>query len=152
MTDLRKKRLIEPKIQLRFFVLFLSTVVLAALVQAIVLGYVLVGIAGQMPSGGETVAASIPGALALGMGLTVLVLAPVTLALGVMTTFPIVGPLYRMRTHLARIVAGERPGRCSIRQGDELQDFCELLNQALEPVQSSAEEQASSSLEPRQAA
>jgi len=140
IENLRKKKLIEPGIQLRFFALFLATVCVAALVQTIVLGYVLREVAARLPHDGEAVAERIPGALALGMGATLVLLAPVTLALGVRTTFPIVGPLYRIRQHLGLVVAGERPGPCRIRKGDELQELCALLNRALEPVQCAGSE------------
>jgi len=147
----RTRKLIEPRIQMRFVLLFLSVVCLAALVQTIVVGYVLQDLASEMPSDGEVVLARIPYTLSLGMGLTILLLTPITFALGIRTTFPIVGPLHRFRMHLTQVLAGERPGPCRIRKGDELQDFCELLNRTLEPLQDSSPSAAERSAERRAA-
>lgn len=65
------------------------------------------------------------------IGLSVLVLLPLTAALGVALTFRRAGPLYRMHVHLAQVAQGRANGPCRIREGDELQVLCDLLNDAL---------------------
>jgi len=141
MQNQRKRKLIEPRIQLRFFLFFLSVSGLAVLIEGIVLNFVLQRVAHEIPTDGEAVLAQIPGALGFSMLVTFGLLAPLTLILGLQTTFPIVGPLHRIREYLGQIAAGERPGPCRIRQGDELQDLCEAINRAVAPLQGSAEDE-----------
>jgi hypothetical protein len=61
-------------------------------------------------------------------------LVPLTLLVGITSTHKVVGPLYRFRVYLTQLAAGERPAPCRIRQNDELQDLCELLNRATQPL------------------
>lgn len=130
----RKRKLIEPRIQKRFVLIFLSTTALAGLVQALVLSHLLLGVADRLPSDGLELKTQLLGILASGMTITLLILTPLTLAVGIASTHKVVGPLYRFRVYLTQLAAGERPAPCRIRQKDELQDFCALLNQATEPL------------------
>lgn len=137
-NHLRRRKLIEPRIQVRFFLFFLTISGLAVLVQTIVLNFLLQRLARQLPGDSELLLAHIPGSLGIAMLVTFALLAPLTFVLGVQTTFPIVGPLYRFRVYLTQIAAGERPGPCHIRKGDELQDLCQLINRAVAPLQDGA--------------
>ena len=130
----RKKKLIEPRIQKRFVLLFLSTTALALLVEALVVSYLLLRMADQLPNDGIELKAGLLGLLARSLTFTLLLLTPLTLAVGIASTHKVVGPLYRFRVYLTQLVQGERPQPCKIRKNDELQDFCALLNQATEPL------------------
>jgi hypothetical protein len=130
----RKKKLIEPRIQKRFVLLFLSTTALALLVQALVVSYLLLLMADRLPNDGIELKGELIGLLARSLTFTMLLLTPLTLAVGIASTHKVVGPLYRFRVYLTQLVQGERPQPCKIRQDDELQDFCALLNQATEPL------------------
>lgn len=69
------------------------------------------------------------------MLVTLGLLVPVMTLVGILITHRIAGPAYRMRMHLEAIeTTGEIPGPCKIRKGDELQELCSLLNQAIEVV------------------
>lgn len=57
---------------------------------------------------------------------------PVALAVGVGVTFRYFGPIYRFKLYLASIVSGELSKECKIRDGDKLQDLCESINRAAE--------------------
>ena len=65
------------------------------------------------------------------IGMSSIVLLPLTFVVGILTTFRIAGPLYRMELHLKKIINGEATGPCTIRKGDKLQDFVNLLNEAV---------------------
>lgn len=130
----RKRKLIEPRIQKRFVLLFLSTTALALLVQAMVVSHMLLRMADRLPNDGVALKAQLLGLLASSLTITLLLLTPLTLAVGIASTHKVVGPLYRFRTYLTQLAQGERPAPCKIRQHDELQDFCALLNQATEPL------------------
>ena len=126
----RRKNLIAPRLQLRFGLLFLATAGITALVQALFVAYALQQVAGEMPSDGFLLIKEIPAVLRTIVAATLLLLTPFALVLGVLASFRLAGPLHRMRIYLAQLVAGERPEACRLRQSDELQDLCVLLNQA----------------------
>jgi hypothetical protein len=155
MNHKRKKKLIEPRLQLRFSLAFLSTALVLVMVQAIVIQFVLQRVAARLPHDGNLLQAEIPTVLLISFAVTLLLLAPLSLGIGVMTTFRVVGPLYRFRMFLRQIADGERPGDCRIRQSDELQDFCELLNEATAPLRAAgaaSEEPAAPAPEPAERA
>jgi hypothetical protein len=136
----RKKKLIEPRLQLRFSLAFLSTALLLVLVQAIVIHFVLQRLAARLPHDSELLRAEIPGTLLISFAFTFLFLAPLSLAIGVNATFRVLGPLYRFRVFLRQLADGEHPAPCRIRERDELQDFCDLLNEVTEPLRRSSPE------------
>ncbi len=138
----RKQKLIDPKLQKRFALLFLSTAAAAVLLQVTVLYFVLDRVAASMPSAGEQLAGRIPHIVAASGLITFALLVPVTLGLGIRSMFRIVGPVYRFREFLTEVAAGNRTEGCQIRAGDEFQDVCELLNEVTEPLRESARPRA----------
>ena len=144
----RKKKLIEPRLQLRFSLAFLSSALMLVLVQAIVIQFVLQRIAARLPHDGQLLQAEIPGALLISFAVAFLLLAPLSLAIGVRTTFPVLGPLYRFRIFLRQVADGTHPGPCRIRKTDELHDFCELLNEVTAPLRASSAQDAPLEREP----
>lgn len=130
----RRKKLIEPRIQLRFVAAFACTAGLAVICQALVLSYLLISLASRAPNDQAFLLESIPRALGLGVLITGGLLLPLSIAVGVLTTFPVVGPLYRFRVFMNAVLAGEHPEPCRIRERDEMHEFCELLNEVTETV------------------
>ena len=66
------------------------------------------------------------------MFLTLGMVIPLTIFAGILVTFGMAGPVHRMEGFLRDVVAGKSPRPCSIRKGDEFQELCDLINQALE--------------------
>ena len=130
----RKKKLIEPRIQIRFALTHITTSALAALVQAVIVSYLLMRIADGLSNDGMELKSELPDILAGSLLVTVLLLVPLTLIVGISSSHKVVGPLYRFRQYLTKLRAGEKPEPCKIREDDELQDFCELLNAVTEPL------------------
>lgn len=130
----RKRKLIEPRIQLRFALIFLTTSALAVLVQTMVVCYLMLGIADRLTHDGVELKSHLPDVLAGSLLCTSVLLVPLTLAVGIKSSHKVVGPLYRFRLYLSELAAGSKPQPCRIREDDELQDFCELLNRATEPL------------------
>jgi hypothetical protein len=133
----RSRKLIEPRIQWRFALIFLTTSALAALVQSLVVSFLTMRAADRLPNDGALLKLQLLEILGGGLGITVVLLVPLTLASGIVSTHRIVGPLYRFRVYLTQLAQGERPGPCRIRKDDELQDLCELLNRATAPLRES---------------
>ena len=133
----RNRKLVEPRLQLEFCLLFLCITLCAVLVQTIVLNFTLAGLAGRVPHDGGRILAEVPRILGASLLLTLALLVPVALAIGVYSTFKLVGPIHRFKVFLKQVAAGERPHECRIRAGDELQDLCQLMNEATAPLRRS---------------
>ena len=137
----RRIKLIQPRLQLRMMGAFLGLSVLCLLAQTLVLGTHLTTTASTMPTGGLYLAREIPGMLIESLLLSFLVLLPALLLIGIRITFKVAGPLYRFERHLREIRGGEWPEPCRIRKSDQLQEFCELMNAALESARAQGEAQ-----------
>ncbi len=134
----RRSKLIEPRLQWRFGITFLTCAALAMLVQSISVSFLLMRIADELPDDGIELKARVLDVLGGSMLVTLLVLTPVMLGVGILSSFKVVGPLYRFRVYLTKLADGERPPPCRIRADDELQDLCELLNRATAPLRDGA--------------
>jgi hypothetical protein len=130
---IRKKKLVNPILQLRIVAIFLCTAGLAVQVEAILIAYTLTQLAGRMPNDGSMLLAEIPEFVRTNLLLTFALLAPLTLAVGIVATFKIAGPLYRFERHLTSVLEGKQVEPCTIRKGDELQHLCVLLNDVTAP-------------------
>ena len=96
--------------------------------------YLLLRIADRLTHDGLELKSHLPDVLAASLFCTSVLLVPLTLAVGIKSTHKVVGPLYRFRVYLSELGAGSKPEPCRLRQGDELQDFCELLNRVTDPL------------------
>lgn len=128
----RRRRLVRPSLQLRLIGTFLGIATLAMLVQLVLLGQKLAIMAGTMPEEGAQLSTEIPGLLSSVALVSFAVLLPCTLVCGIAVTFRIAGPVHRFESHLRSLCDGGDPGELRLRADDELQDLCELINQALD--------------------
>ena len=119
---------------------FLGVAVLALSLQYMVFLRVLAAAALQLPNDGAVLMGEIAAHLGLVFVVSLLGLLPATFVVGLLVTHRIVGPLYRFETHLTKLLAGETKAACTIRKGDELQELCDLINRATEPMRSTATE------------
>ena len=62
------------------------------------------------------------------------VMTPIILVVGTLITFRFAGPIFKIEQYLLAIGAGENPGPCKLRNGDQLGGLCDALNIALETV------------------
>ena len=148
----RKRKLIEPKVQLHFSLVFLFVALTLVVLQTIVLQFLLSGVASSLPNDGVLLNEKLPGIVWGSFVATALLLTPITLSVGIYTTFKFVGPLHRFRSYLQQLKAGERPEPCRIRKGDQLRDFCELLNDATAPLREEPRSQVEAPVETREPA
>jgi len=130
----RTQKLIEPRLKLKFALVFMTTAAAVVLAQTIGLFHTLHSFAVELPNDGPMVQMQVPAVLLKSTLLTLGLVVPLSLFVGVLTMFRIVGPLYRFRVFLRQVAAGENPGPCKIRKGDELHDFCDLLNEVTAPL------------------
>ena len=136
----RTKRLVKSGLQLKLILTFVGLACVASLFQVILLNRAVTFVAAQMPRDGGVLLGELPGVLRSSVLLSLSVLVPVTIGVGLVLTHRLAGPIYRFETYLRGIVSGEQNGRCKIRDGDELQEFCELLNDAISKLRTEARE------------
>ena len=91
-------------------------------------------IAMQNPSHGMVIAGNIHDALWKHLLITLALLVPLTLAIGILVTHRVAGPLYRFEEYLKAVARGEPVGRCHIRKGDECQSLCDAVNDAVDAL------------------
>jgi hypothetical protein len=138
----RKKKLINPGLQLRLVAIFLCSAALAVQAEAILITYTLTKLAEDMPNDGSVLLSQLPEFVRTNLLLTFALLAPLTLGVGIVATFRIAGPLYRFQQFLQAVKEGRQVEPCTIRKGDELHDFCILLNDVTAPLRAKAQTQA----------
>jgi len=146
MTQSKNKRivkLIDPRLQLTMTSWFVCATVVALVVQWMLFTNAMKDYAlsqSNPVAAYEGIATACRSALLMSLAFAL----PATVAVGVMTTFRIAGPIQRFRSFLGALRDGERPADCRIRKGDQLQDFCELLNDATASWRVEDEEQRKS--------
>ena len=130
----RRKKLIKPRFQLKVALSGLGVAVVSVFVLVIIMNGAIVEFADKGWIDAVALRGEWMGILLSKLLLALALLVPMTLALGVILTHRIAGPLYRFETFLNAVMRGEHPGECHLRQGDELMEFCTLLNQVTEPL------------------
>ncbi len=142
----RKKKLINPGLQLRLVAIFLCSAALAVQAEAILITYTLTKLAEDMPNDGSVLLSQLPEFVRTNLLLTFALLAPLTLGVGIVATFRVAGPLYRFQQFLQAVKEGRQVEPCTIRKGDELHDFCVLLNDVTAPLRAKAQAAAPESV------
>jgi hypothetical protein len=134
----RRIKLINVPLQMKLTFIFVGMAAVSLLLQVLLFTKCLGDVAAMLPHDGAIFWAQMRSVF-LGVFLTsTLAFLPLIFLIGVLTTFRIAGPLYRLETYLSSIVRGEEPSGLKLRQGDELQKLAELLNQALEVTRARA--------------
>lgn len=134
----RKKRLIQPRLQLRLILSFLGLSMLGLSLQFLLLAAMLMNFAAELPEDGTLLVQELPRMLGWVLALSLGICLPLTVCVGILVTFRIAGPLYRFEKHFEAIARGENPGECRLRRGDQLQGLCAVINRAVERMRSDA--------------
>jgi hypothetical protein len=133
-TYKRRKKLIKPRLQLKVALAGLGISFVAVLLVVIMVNEALMQFASEGWVDAEALQAEWMGILLSKLVIALALLVPFTLALGVILTHRLAGPIYRFEMFLHAVMAGEHPEPCRLRKGDELWDFCHLLNEVTEPL------------------
>lgn len=128
----RKNRLPDPKFQLRWIGTILGYCALALIVQTLVVGAQVAQSAEDFAQAEANLLQLINGILIRSFLMAAVLVLPCLALMALKRTFVTAGPLYRFEQHLKQVAAGEWPGECRIREGDEHQNLCALINAALE--------------------
>jgi len=135
----RRIRIIRPRLQLKLTLTFVGLTLLALMLQFIVFLRTMTGLAVSLPSDHNVLMDAVPEVLVQSLLLTFCVVVPLIFLVGVLLTFRIAGPVYRFEMYLKQILRGENPGECRLRQGDELNELCDLINQVTLPLREKLE-------------
>ena len=136
----RRIKIIKPRLQLKLVSIFVGLAALAVLLQSVLLAHRLTELSTEVPVGGQYLVDAMPGIVSEILIFTFGLVLPLIFAVGILITHRIAGPVYRFEQHLTRVARGERVEPCRIREGDELQELCAIINLAMERVQQTHDE------------
>jgi hypothetical protein len=133
----RKKKLVQPRLQLRLIGFFMGIAALGLLLQFLMLAARLSAALARLDDGGAQLADEVPGMMLDQLAFSSIIVLPIVFAIGLMLTFRIAGPAYRMENYLRSLARGEELGPCRIRKNDELQTLCDAVNAAADVMRAS---------------
>lgn len=136
----RRIKLIKPRLQIRMVGIFLGMLALSLGLEYLVLANQLAALSNNMPSDGGYLMSELPTLLNRVLLLSIGLLMPMTFVVGVLVTFRIAGPVYRFEQYLGAVARGEKLPDCRLREGDQLKELCEIINEATRPLRADAEE------------
>lgn len=131
----RRKKLVNPVLQLRVALVFLA---LAFCLKVADHFFLLKTIESASTEVGIDLGAVLAGPLVTHFVAMCLITLPLVVGVAVLLTFPIAGPAFRMERHLRQIANGERQIPCRLRDGDELASLCEAMNLAVAHLEKQA--------------
>lgn len=86
------------------------------------------------PESARVLMEAAPALLGTALAIGIVVMLPLIGLLTLSVTHPVFGPFVRFRAYLQGLIDGTESEPCRIREKDELQDFCQLLNEATRPL------------------
>ncbi|MAB79287.1 MAG: hypothetical protein CMJ89_08030 [Planctomycetes bacterium] len=141
----RRVKLIKPRFQLKLVGVFVGLSALGFMLQAMHVGLRLSELAASLPVGGTHLMAVIPDLPLEILTVSFGMLLPFIVAVGILVTFRIAGPVHRFEKFLRSVLDGEETGPCRLRKGDEFGDLCELINEVTAGIRQSQLKSVSSS-------
>lgn len=130
----RRRKLIKPRLQLKLTGLFVGLSALSLLLQLVLITNRLTHVALELPNDSDVLLGLSNTVLLQVLAGSFLVFLPLTLLIGVLATFRIAGPLYRIEMFLTAVEAGECPPDFRLRKKDELQDLATQLVRVTRPL------------------
>lgn len=137
----RTRLLIKTRLQIKVILTFIGVSAVAALFQVFLLSRSLSLLAERMPKEGDLLLDELPGIVRSASLLSLAFLVPFMVGVGLVLTHRIAGPIYRFETYLGQVVRGEASGPVRIRKGDEFQELCTLINDAVSAVEARSSKQ-----------
>lgn len=146
----RRFRMIHPRLQWRLILTFFGVASLTLCLQYTLFVRAISAIAAELPEDGARVLAIAPGRLGWILALSIGVVFPIVFFVAVKTSQRVLGPLYRIEQYMKQLADGTTDAELRLRQDDELQELCELINRATASLRSRAAEARTE--KPREAA
>lgn len=127
----RRITLIKPAFQLKVIVIFFGIALSCMVIQAILMAGAFTAVDPEILMNPRSASAAIRSILVEKFVVSLGILIPFSLAVGVVLTFRIAGPIHRFEQYLKGVAEGRSHEPCRIRAGDELKDLCERINDAV---------------------
>ena len=134
MQHRRKNILPIPNFQIKLVVSFLFLAMCCGVVQYTFTQNLVSEVLANLPSHTSFPKAEATSLVLKHLLLSLGVMTPIILVVGTLITFRFAGPIFKIEKYLLAIGAGENPGPCKLRNGDQLSGLCDALNVALETV------------------
>ena len=138
----RRLKLVDPKLQIQLTMVFVGLSALGVVMQFILFQSTLSKLSYQLPNDGLLLMESVNSALPGILGVTLLAILPLTYLVGVLTTFRIAGPVYRMNMYLRDVAEHGYHGPCRLRKGDKLQELAAQLSKTVEHLSEPGSQQS----------
>lgn len=142
----RRIKLIKPSFQLKLVGIFVGITAVSLLIQLALLNFDLRATAQRM-NDPSVLITSIPHILGRAALFSAGMVIPLTVGIGIVVTHRIAGPIYRFEQHLSAVARREATEPCRLRDGDEFQDLCLRLNEAIEALSGLATREADGALD-----
>ncbi|HUR27960.1 MAG TPA: hypothetical protein VM509_07230 [Planctomycetota bacterium] len=126
----RSIKLILPALQLKLALAFVGLSALTFVLQYLLLVSTFTRAANALPNDGLLLLEESQALIGRTIAVSAALILPLTLLVGILVTHRFAGPIHRFKIFLRQVIDGEHPGDCRLREGDELQDVCGLINQA----------------------
>lgn len=136
----RKQKLSKSGLQLRLTLVFLTLSCMAALFQVFLINRSMLHLARSHGKSGDPMLAELPSVLGQNLMVTLVVLVPLMLVVGVLVTHRVAGPIYRIERYFQAWLRGEDNGPIRLRRRDELHDLAELVNEIREKVRAEGQD------------
>lgn len=146
----RRKKLIKPGLQLQLTLTFVGLTVLGLVMQSLLFMKEISFLSFTLPNDGSLLVSAMSDTLIQIFLVSALVFLPLTLLVGILMTFRLAGPAYRMEMHLRDIRDGKYSGPCRIRKGDKFVGLCDVMNEAIESLVEKLPQEDRDALEGRQ--
>ncbi len=130
----RRKKLIKPRLQLQLSLAFVGLSVLGLSRQALLFMEKISELSLLLPNDGLLLMSELSATLTQITLISALLFLPLTLVVGILMTFRLAGPAYRMEMHLRSIREGKYEGPCRIRKGDKFEELCDEMNATIESL------------------
>ena len=128
----RKQKLTKSGLQLRLTLVFVTLSCMSALFQVFLINRSMLELARTHGQSGDPMLAALPSILGQNLVITLLVLVPLMLVVGVLVTHRVAGPVYRFERYFQALLRGEDPGPIHLRRRDELHELAGLVNEVRE--------------------
>lgn len=135
----RRQKLPRPGLQMRLVTGFMALLAVGMSLQLILLHGLVERATAHFPGGGGALGDMMPELMLNAWFYSFVCLMPLLLVFGVLFTFRLAGPVSRLENYLRAVVRGETDQHCKLRGDDELQELCDLLNNAMDALRREGE-------------
>lgn len=130
----RTRKLVRPRDQWQILGVFVLTAGMSVLLNSAISAWSLANLTAELPNDSGLVRGQLPGLIANNAWMTLALVVPLFLLIGLTTVFRVFGPIHRFHLFLKGVEDGTQSEPCRLRDRDCLQDLCDQVNRVTEPL------------------